>query len=103
MPVIKKPQLDITKNIRTIEWIKAEMIGSVSAVFKAMIKGSEEKIIEALSTLIVMAYVLGRRLGISFAQMDVHIESKLKQGIEGEHEVEKWYGDFSALLQYKSK
>lgn len=103
MAGIKKPQLDITKNIRIIEWIKAELVGAISAVFKAMIKGSEEKIIDALSTIVVMAYVLGRRLGITFAQLDVHIESKLRQGIETEHEVEKWYGDLSALLKYKKK
>lgn len=103
MSVIKKPQLDITKNIRIIEWIKAELIGSMAVVFKAMIKGSEEKIVDALSTVVVLSYVLGRRLGISFTQLDMHIESRLKQSIEEEHEVETWYGDFSALLRYKNK
>lgn len=103
MPINKKPQLDIAKNIRIIEWIKAELVGSISAVFKGMIKGSEDKIIDALSSIVVMAYVLGRRLGISFAQLDVHIESKLQQGIEDQHELEKWYGDFTALHNYNKK
>lgn len=103
MPITKKNQPDITKNIRIIEWIKAELIGSISLVFKAMIKGSEEKIIDALSSIVIMAYILGKRLGINFSQLDVNIESKLKQGIEAEHEVEKWYGDFSSLLNHRIK
>ena len=41
------------KNIRVVEWLKADLISSTAALFKAMLKGSEEKLLDALSGLII--------------------------------------------------
>ncbi len=90
----------IAKNIRIIEWLKADMLASLAALFKAMVKGSEERLLDALSGLIITTYVLGRRLGINFSRLDLKVESKLREGIDDNHEVEKWYGDLSELLRY---
>lgn len=90
----------IAKNIKVIEWLKADLITSVSALFKSMIRGSEEMLLDALSSLIITCYVLGRRLGLNFSRLDVKVEAKLRQGIEEGHEVERWYGDLSSLLSY---
>lgn len=91
---------DIAKNIRVIEWLKADMLASLSALFKAMLRGNEERLMDALCSIIITCYVLGRRLGISFTRMDLKLESKLRQGIEEGHEMERWYGDLSALLAH---
>ena len=91
---------DIAKNIRIVEWLKADLITSLSALYKGLLTGSEERLIEALSGIIVTCYVLGRRLGFSFSRIDVAVEAKLRQGVEESHEVEKWYGDLSMLLAY---
>ncbi len=88
------------RNIRVVEWLKADMLSSVAALFKAMLRGSEDKLLDALSGLIITCYVLGRRLGFSFARLDMRIEAKLRQGIEEEHEVEKWYQDLSQMLTH---
>ncbi|MBO8137145.1 MAG: MazG-like family protein [Desulfotomaculum sp.] len=91
----------IAKNIRVIEWLKADILASLAALFKAMVKGSEEKLLDALASLVITAYILGRRLGINFSRLDLKIESKLRQGIDDGHEVERWYGDLSQLLEYR--
>lgn len=88
------------KNIKIIEWLKADLLTSLSALFKSMLKGSEELILDALASLVITCYVLGRRLGISYPRLDLKIEAKLRQGIDDNHEVEKWYGDISNLLNY---
>lgn len=90
----------IAKNIKIIEWLKADLITSVSALFKAMLRCNEELIMDALASLHITCYVLGRRLGINFARLDLKVEAKLRKGIDQEHEVEKWYGDLSGLLNY---
>lgn len=90
----------IAKNIKIVEWLKADMLTSLSALFKAMLRGSEELILDALASLVVTCYVLSRRLGLSFSRLDLKIEAKLRQGIDENHEVEKWYGDISHLLNY---
>ncbi|MFA4884711.1 MAG: MazG-like family protein [Desulfotomaculaceae bacterium] len=90
----------IAKNIKVIEWLKADLITSVSALFKSMLRGSEELILDALASLLINCYVLGRRLGINFSRLDLKVEVKLRQGIDEDHEVERWYGDLSTLLNY---
>lgn len=91
---------DVAKNIRLIEWLKADMLTSLSALFKSMVKGSESLLLDALASLVIGCYVLGRRLGINFTRLDLKIEAKLREGIESGHEVEKCYGDLSRLLNY---
>ncbi len=93
---------DIARNIKVIEWLKTELIGTVSALFKAMLKNSEEAIEDALASMVVTIYVLARRLGINFSQLDVRVESKVRNGIKEKHEIEDWYGDLTALLKYLS-
>ena len=93
--------VDIARNIRVIEWLKTELLGTVSALFKAMIKNSDEAIEDALASMVITIYVLARRLGISFAQLDIRVESKLRNAIKDKHEVEDWYGDLTAFLRYR--
>lgn len=91
---------DIARNIRVVEWLKADLITSISALYKSMLRGSEERLLDALSGIIVTCYVLGRRMGFTFSRLDLAVEAKLKQGVGESHEVEKWYGDLSMLLAY---
>jgi hypothetical protein len=90
----------IAKNIKVVEWLKADLITSVSALFRAMLRSSEDLLLDALASLMITIYVLGRRLGVNFTRLDLRVEAKLRQGIDEEHEVEKWYGDLSTLLNY---
>ncbi len=88
------------KNIKVVEWLKADLITSMSALFKSMLRNSEDLVLDALASLLITCYVLGRRLGVNFTRLDLRVEAKLRQGIDEEHEVEKWYGDLSTLLNY---
>ncbi|PKM80420.1 MAG: hypothetical protein CVU89_13735 [Firmicutes bacterium HGW-Firmicutes-14] len=101
MPVFNQG-VDITRNIRVIEWLKTELVGTVAALFKAMMKNSEEAIEDALASMVVTVYVMARRLGISFARLDVRVESKIRNAVKEKHEVEDWYGDLTAFLKYRS-
>jgi len=93
-------ELNIAQNIKVIEWLKSELLSEVTNLFKGIFSASEEKIISALSTLIIICYVLGKRLGFSFARIDGQVESSLRHSISNNHELEKWYGDLSALIDY---
>ncbi len=93
-------ETDIARNIKVVEWLKADLVTSLSVLFKSMLKGSEERLLDALSGIIITCYVLGRRLGFSFSRIDTAVEAKLRQGVEESHEVEKWYGDLTMLLAY---
>ena len=41
-----------------------------------------------------------KRLGISFSEIDYKIKEKIRIGIDQNHSVESWYGDFSNLKKH---
>lgn len=95
--------VDITKNIRVIEWLKSEILTAVSTLFQLLVNGvqnSQEAILDVLANIILVTYLLGKRLGVSFEKIDEKLESKVKLGVVEEHKIEKWYGDLSKLLDY---
>ena len=95
-----KVELDIARNVRTIEWLKAELVGGIGSLFKALIKDSEESILDSLANVVVACYLLGKRLGVGFSRLDLKVEQKVTANINKVHEIEKWYGDFTALQYY---
>jgi len=94
------PELNITKNVRTIEWLKGEMVTAVGTLFKALARDSEEAMVNALAGLILSCYFLGKRLGLSFQKIDDAVEQRLQLPQMQQHEIEEWYGDVSSLENY---
>jgi hypothetical protein len=94
---------NITKNLRTIEELKAELVDGVSSLFKAMIPNHEKKIINSLVRLILASYLLARRLGISYARIEQELQDEVRDLIEGEHDIEEWFGDLSELQKHLQK
>jgi len=92
--------IDIAKNLRVIEWLKAELVESVAALFKSLMKTGDDAVSDALATIIITTYILGKRVGITFQHIDMKVQGKLRLSIKEAHEVEKWYGDLSGLLAY---
>ncbi len=93
-------EIDVVKNHRVIEWLKAEMVSAVGGLFKAIIAGGEDLVTDCLARIITSTYLLGRRLGLSFARIELKMEQNLKSSINASHEIEEWYGDLSALRAY---
>ncbi|WP_203227759.1 MazG-like family protein [Calorimonas adulescens] len=89
---------DIAKNIKMIEFYKTELLSSLSFLYGAMFKGkSDDDITDALSDIVLTAYLLGKRLGMDYSEIDAHVLDKIHlQIIEG-HEAEVWYKDLSSL------
>jgi len=95
--------MDIAKNIRMIEWLKTELLDNVSGLFRAFLKGNEALLLDFLSNIVMFAYVLARRVGIDFHELDRSVQAKAERGVEVGHEVEEWYGDFSDLRDHLKK
>lgn len=94
---------DIAKNIKIMEWMKTELILSVGDLFNLIFKGVkplDEALQDTLANIIMITYLLGKRLGISFNEVDYKIKEKIKIGIDENHSVESWYGDLSKLKKH---
>ena len=94
---------DVTKNVKIIEWMKKELILSVGDVFDLIFKGVkplDEALQDTLANIIMITYLLAKRLGISFSEIYYKIKEKIRIGIDQNHSVESWYGDFSNLKKH---
>ncbi len=93
-------QIDITRNARTIEWLKTELLNGVAALHRSLLKNRDDELLENLADTVITAYLLARRLGITYSRLDGKVAGKLRVNIEERHQVEQWYGDLSALLEH---
>ncbi|AZK48861.1 hypothetical protein EIM92_04840 [Paenibacillus lentus] len=96
-------EMDVAKRAKVIEWLKTEVVDHVSRLFKALWEGSTTRVSDSLASLIVSCYILGRRLGISYKDMDDHILEKLKKHKQEGHQLEDWYQDISILEEHMRK
>ena len=70
---------DITKNVKIIEWIKNEILISVSDLFNLIFKGVkpiDDKLQNTLANIIMLTYLLGKRLGVDIDEIDYKIKEK---------------------------
>lgn len=97
-------EIDITRNIKLIEWLKSELLTDLASLFKVLVGGIKEEVHDAvseiLSNIILIGYLLGKRLGISYNAIDLKVHSKIKLGLVENHDVEKYYGDLSELSRH---
>lgn len=91
---------DIVKTMRLIEALKADMIHAVGALYGALAESSAHKGKEALALIIVQCYVLGKRLGINFKELDDAVQYKVNECSKSNGELENRFGDFSKLARY---
>jgi hypothetical protein len=88
------------RQVKIIEWLKAELAASVGAVLRALVAGTEDAIVAALASLVLTAYVLGRRVGVSFVRLDMRVARAAEELIASGHEIERSYGDLSELVAH---
>lgn len=91
---------DVARNLQAIERLKADAAGGVAALFESMYQNDDQEIEDALAAMVVSAFALSKRLGISYAGLDEAIRRRLRTMVEQGHETEQWFGDCSELLQY---
>ncbi|NLN48062.1 MAG: hypothetical protein GX154_03020 [Clostridiales bacterium] len=94
---------DITRNIRIIEFLKSELLTSIASLFHNLLKGSKvnrDAVLDVLSNIILVTYILSKRLGYNHSVIDSKILDKIRIGKLEDHETEKWYGDLSDLSDY---
>ncbi len=97
-------ELDITRNVKLIEWLKSELVTDIANLFRLLVNGVREEVLETvsdtLSNIILIAYLLGKRLGISYNMIEMKVHNKVRLGLVENHDVEKYYGDLTELSRH---
>jgi predicted ATP-dependent serine protease len=91
---------DILRRLRLIEGLKADLLTEVGKLYQAMVRNNRQAIGEALAQVIILVFVLGRRLGFDFSEMDEMVNTRLGHNIDQEPEVERWFGDMSEYRRF---
>lgn len=97
-----KRDMDIMKNFKTIEWLKSEMLTSVASLYELLAKGEEDikkDLEDLISNIILLSYLLSKRLGLEYEDVSSALENKIKLNLIENHQIERWYGDLSELLE----
>ncbi|MDR7869791.1 MAG: MazG-like family protein [Tissierellaceae bacterium] len=95
--------IDIVKNMKTVEWLKSELLTNIAYLNRMFVdpeENSKENMEDTLSNIIMESYVLAKRLGISFKELDLTLKENIRLNLIEEHKIEKWYGDLSNLLEH---
>lgn len=97
-------EIDITRNIRIIENIKAELLEEVANMYKVLSQGviqeAQDVISESMAQMILNTYILGKRLGVQPQYIDKKLKEKIGESIKQNIEVEKYYKDISDIKEY---
>lgn len=95
--------IDIVKNMKTVEWLKSELLTNIAYLHKIFVdteENSKENIEDTISDIIMESYVLAKRLGINFKDLDKTLKENIRLNLIEEHKIERWYGDLSSLLDH---
>ena len=93
-------EFDIAKNIKLIEMLKAQMLAAIAELYNSLACNESDikKQGDILADLIIITYMLGEKIGVSFNSVDLKAIKKLKIGTLNEEEA--LYKDAVKLLKY---
>lgn len=94
------PELDIARNVKALEGLKTGLVNSLAGLFTSLCKGSADGIGDNLALLIINSFLLARRLGLSFGQLEQRVYEQTAALMKEGHHLEDWYGDLSSLKGY---
>lgn len=103
---MENKDIDIIKNMRTVEWLKAQLLGTVSNLYTTLVNGEEntvENLEDLISNVVLESLLLGKRLGLSYEGIIGALRDNVKINLIEEHKIERWYGDLSILLEFIDK
>lgn len=99
-------EIDIIKNMKTIEWLKVQLLNNIGSLYATLASGennTKENLEDLISNQILNSYLLGKRLGLSYEGIQSALKENIKINLIEEHKIEKWYGDLSVLLEFVNK
>lgn len=85
---------------KTIEYLKADLIQSVGELFKALIKANIAEMADAISNIVIISYILGRRNGVSFQVTNQVLGEKITNTLQNVDSDLSWYQDLLDLQEY---
>ena len=99
-----KNSVNVANNIKTIEILKAEALQNMAGLFNRMAAepgpDTRDRLASDFAGLIAVTYLLARRLGYGYGEINENILKKLDRGIASGDTPERDFKDLSELRKY---
>lgn len=96
--------MNISANLKAIDSMKSALLCEIARLYGELSDHDVEKddtaIEEGISSVIAMCYMLSRRLGFEYRDIDFAMEKILSQSAAAGHEIEEEFSDMSSLCAY---
>ncbi len=97
-------EIDIAKNIHIIESLKCELLSDLAQLYTGMFDSNSNEAFEKddiIANMIMISYILAKKLGIPYHSLDMKILNKLRLGTMENDKL--WYGDLISLSKHIEK
>lgn len=91
---------DLVKKLYLTEWQKASVASTMGELYQAIAKNNEYLMKEALAKHVISCYILGRRLGIEFSQLEEEIYAQVNKLRKQDSDIERLFGDYSEYERF---
>ncbi len=96
----RSKELDVAKNLKMVDWLKAELVDSVAELFKALLKSGTDAVADALASIIIVCYLLGQRVGVNLSSVDAKVKEKLRITVENSPDGSSWQKELLSVLNF---
>ena len=96
-------EVDIAGTLRVIEQLKSQMLMDVAQLFSDLNEPNGNANVERgdlLADIIILSYLLSKKLGIPHQQIDRRIINKTRLGLIESKSSDKWHKELSELLKH---
>lgn len=100
---IRDKEFDITRSLKIVEKLKSQILCDIAHLFSEMVdydKDSYEDRGDLLADIVILTYLLSKKLGVSYNTLDIKIRNKLKLGVLENSDEQEWFLDLTALLRH---
>ncbi len=95
-------EVDIAGTLRIIEQLKSQILMDVAQLFSDLNEPNSNSNVERgdlLADIIILSYLLSKKLGISHQQIDRRIINKLRLGLVESNSADQWHRELAELLK----
>lgn len=99
--------LKLSTNLKAVDNLKSEILSEVAGLYRELADYDSpeiyERVLNSAATIIAMDYILARRIGLEFQDVDRKIEELTAIAEENNHELEIAFSDMSELRRFIKK
>lgn len=95
-------EVDIAGTLQVIEKLKSQMLMDIAQLFSELSEPGNSTVErgDLLADIVILAYLLSKKLGIPYQQIDRRIINKIRLGLVEGNQNDRWHRDLAELLQH---